>query len=1148
MRKVISFIAIVFLLFIYCNRVAAQLAGPSVFLQGHWLEAGINNVGGLGAGPVPADCHPYPAGLGALASVYDYGHDGWTVGTPAFYGDYTFPGSTFEGWEIQVNGVRNQAFTTGTSSVITGPGTLTGGLTGSYDTGGTVRCMWTGTAVSGAFSVSMETKIDTNASWIVMTVKFLNTGTITMNNIYYMRSCDPDGDEAHGGSFATNNTIVHQNEDATHKVEVDAEGNLYNDHLSLCTKDNRARAFIYEAWPMSISTDLASVYSEALSGAQYTLGGTLDGDYAMGIVYNLGNIAPGDSTIISYAYVYNGIDGIDSAFVTSCGGMPISGAVTTTTSLACPTTLVLLSDTGSTTGASYLWQSSPDSSTWTNIAGATNTTYSFTGLSANTYYRCMVSCTLDSTVFAPTAGILETYTTTCPCLLYNAGTVVTNAPYACTADTVWLTDTTYSAPAASLQWQSSADSASWTNIPGAITSSYSFTDCTTTMWYRLVLSCPTDSMVSAGTKVTYSALCVCTGTPDGGAATASITYCSACFLALGITGSSAADSLGYQWQSSSDSVTWTNIPGATTVPYTLSPTGAAYYRCIVTCDLTGLNGYSAGIFVGYDYLISDYSVSTTVDTTCTPPDFYIQVNGISPLLEVITYYGDGTYDSSALTAAGATSSANMMHDYASPGAYTIKQVLYYNGIPQDSVTYSYTYSYCSTLAIRFYMDENSDCAKEYTEPYNGIPLLVAVDSNGVRIDTLSATSGLYYMSYGGPGTVYGFSVVSSYLAPSCPALTEVYDTITTTVGGYTPTYYGLTCLGTGFDLSVYDVIPVTGQHDQWGNVYVANSYCTPVNATVTLHYSPIYNVDYYLSWLSPAATSYTDSTITWNVTGLSSTSGVSDLWYAIRTGLPGDAPLAVGDIATTYVEITPTTGDLDTSNNHCTVVDTVKAGCDPNEMSVSPATCIQPDSVTKLQYTISFVNTGNDTAHNIYVMDTLSNNVDANSLRVLMASATMNIEVFNDGVHNIAKFDFPQINLLDSTFNSAACSGAVIFTINTLPGLAAGASVQNHAGIFFDINPVVMTNTVANKVGCTDLGVAAIHNSNTSIYPNPTHESLTIISSGNISNIIITNILGQNVFSSDYSASQVQVNVAALPAGVYFVKINGNEVRKFVKE
>ena len=1147
MKKFILLVFSIFLLVAF--HADAQISGTSAFLKGRWLEAGVNSLGALGATapPVALGYHPYPPTADGLASVYDYGHDGWTAGMPAFYGDYTWNPTPTEGWELQVNDLRNQAFTYSTPLSITGPGTLSGAITGYSNTGGVAACTWAGTAASGALDISMVTQIDTNASWILVTVSFYNSGTTTLPNIYYLRSAYAQNDEAHGGGSFTNNTIIHQNEDSTHKVQVDAKGAMYNDHWSLCTKDSRAVAFICQPWPLSLSTDIASVWNQSYvgTGSQYALGGTLDGDYCIGIIYNIGDLAPGGTTTISYAYVYDSVGGIDSALPAACTGTPVAGTITSNTSLACATTSISLSDTGSTLAAVYQWQSSPDSLTWTNIPGVVTAMYNFTGLSANTYYRCLVGCTLDSTVYVATPGILENYTTTCPCLLFNSGIVSANLPYACAADTVLLSDNYYNAPLALLQWQSSTDSVIWSNIPGATSSAYSFTGCSATAWYRLAFMCIADTMVSTAKKIPYSPLCICTDTPDAGGATASVTTCSACSLTLNLAGSSAAGSLTYQWQYSSDSLSWSNLSGATTIPYSFSPHQGDYYRCVVTCSFSASSAYSEGVFVAYHYRIIADSTVNTPDTSCTATDFYVRVNGTSPLLTAKTYFGDGSFATSSLISSGSTASANISHTYVCPGIYTIKQMIYNNSVLQDSVTYPYDYRHCKTLPLKFYMDENGDCVKNNTELFNGSPLLVVIDSNGITIDTASATSGLYYKAFGPPGTIYSFSILSSAVSASCPADLWVSDTISAIVNEYPIKYYGLTCTssGSGFDLSVADVISVTGQFDQCGNIFIANSYCVNTDVAVTLNRSQLYNSSGPTS-CNPIPSSYTDSTATWSLAGISSTTGISHIYYSLWA-----SPLIpAGKIANTYVAITPTTGDLDTANNHCTIVDTVKAGCDPNEMSVSPATCIQPDSVTKLQYTISFVNTGNDTAHNIYVMDTLPNNVDANSLRVLMASATMNIEVFNDGVHNIAKFDFPQINLLDSAFNSAACSGAVIYTINTLPGLTAGATVQNHAGIFFDINPVVMTNTVANKVGCTDLGVAAIHNSNTSIYPNPTHESLTIISSGNISNIIITNILGQNVFSSDYSASQVQVNVAALPAGVYFVKINGNEVRKFVKE
>jgi len=73
------------------------------------------------------------------------------------------------------------------------------------------------------------------------------------------------------------------------------------------------------------------------------------------------------------------------------------------------------------------------------------------------------------------------------------------------------------------------------------------------------------------------------------------------------------------------------------------------------------------------------------------------------------------------------------------------------------------------------------------------------------------------------------------------------------------------------------------------------------------------------------------------------------------------------------------------------------------------------------------------------------------------------------------------------------------------------------------------------------------------IYPNPVTSVLTIQSNGAIlsgaeGQITITNLVGQTIFAHDYNNKQAQIDVADLPVGVYFLKVNGSEVRKFVKE
>ena len=546
------------------------------------------------------------------------------------------------------------------------------------------------------------------------------------------------------------------------------------------------------------------------------------------------------------------------------------------------------------------------------------------------------------------------------------------------------------------------------------------------------------------------------------------------------------------------------------------------------------------------YSILTHNISTPA-TACIGADFYIEVTGASSLLRVKTYFGDGTTDSSGLIASASTSSATIAHSYSSPGLYTVKQVLYYNNVPEDSVTFSNEYLSCSTLPIMLYNDFNGDCIKDSTEPFNSIPTLVRVDSNGITVDTITVTSGLYYNTFGPPGTIYSFSIISATYAPSCSSATVLYDTIVAIGHIYPVQYYGLSCSGSGvFDLELTTCL-LPGPHAAHGTIMLNNNYCTPENATITMNFSP----KYIFGSSSPSPTSIVGNTITWDFSSVSLITGVDNIYFHLA--IPG-AYLTPGDTVNANFSVTPVTGDINPVNNYYAIVDTITASYDPNEMSVSPSGCILIDTVTQLQYTISFMNIGNDTAFNTAVMDTLSDNVDPKSLRIVMASNTMNIALLNNGTHNIVKFDFPAINLLDSAA-CPLCSGAVIFTVNTRPGLPSGTTILNRAGVFFDDNPVVMTNTVEDIMGgCFP---ASVNNStqqgtgNVIIFPSPATNQLTITMSQNAySSFIITNSIGQQLLQQSLTLTQTNVNISSLSPGLYYITFkgdNGTSVKKFVK-
>lgn len=92
---------------------------------------------------------------------------------------------------------------------------------------------------------------------------------------------------------------------------------------------------------------------------------------------------------------------------------------------------------------------------------------------------------------------------------------------------------------------------------------------------------------------TWTPAAACTGTPVAGTIVANAAeLCATGKVYLSLTGTSLASGLTFQWQSSANNTTWTNISGATLPSVTVTQTGSTWYRCVVTCS-TGSAATSA---------------------------------------------------------------------------------------------------------------------------------------------------------------------------------------------------------------------------------------------------------------------------------------------------------------------------------------------------------------------------------------------------------------------------------------------------------------------------------------------------------------------------------------------------------------------------
>lgn len=85
------------------------------------------------------------------------------------------------------------------------------------------------------------------------------------------------------------------------------------------------------------------------------------------------------------------------------------------------------------------------------------------------------------------------------------------------------------------------------------------------------------------------------------------------------------------------------------------------------------------------------------------------------------------------------------------------------------------------------------------------------------------------------------------------------------------------------------------------------------------------------------------------------------------------------------------------------------------------------------------------------------------------------------------------------------------------------------------------------NVSSNPTGIENIKTSGIKLYPNPVNDQLNFISSENINSISILNLTGQEVLQSKMNSASGQVNVSALPKGIYILKIFSTGVVKTFK-
>ncbi len=209
------------------------------------------------------------------------------------------------------------------------------------------------------------------------------------------------------------------------------------------------------------------------------------------------------------------------------------------------------------------WQVSSDhAATWTNVAGATATSYAVTATAAISGYEYRA---VFNSVFGTAATSPATLT------ISAAPAITANPTNQAVAAGATANFTASASGATSTQWQLSTNGGStWTNIVGATAASYSVTTSATMSGYqyRVLFSSPSGSATTSAATLTVGTPITITSNPQSKsvAANASVTF---------TTSAVGSPAPTVQWQVSSDhAATWTNIAGATATSYTVTASAA----------------------------------------------------------------------------------------------------------------------------------------------------------------------------------------------------------------------------------------------------------------------------------------------------------------------------------------------------------------------------------------------------------------------------------------------------------------------------------------------------------------------------------------------------------------------------------------------
>lgn len=274
----------------------------------------------------------------------------------------------------------------------------------------------------------------------------------------------------------------------------------------------------------------------------------------------------------------------------------------------------------------------------------------------------------------------------------------------------------------------------------------------------------------------------------------------------------------------------------------------------------------------------------------------------------------------------------------------------------------------------------------------------------------------------------------------------------------------------------------------------------------------------------------------------------------IDVDLTVSASANLGDMITNVAEYTTVVNDVVSENNTSTLSEIIIGSYDPNDITESHGPEIEHSTFTTddyLYYTVRFQNVGTASAINVIIDNALDAQLDKTTFEMLSSSHSNVVERVFDKL----TWQFDNINLADATDDEPNSHGYVCYRIKPLAGHSVGDIVPNTAGIIFDFNAPVITNTFDTEFVAALAVQDQYLDAQFMMMPNPANNQVNLMFDTVESSIEVAvyDMLGKLVLTHKAeNVSSVPVNISSLDSGIYFVKIKYSEgqlgLKKLIKE